>query len=148
MATPKQSPRYGCLIGRDLQGRLGQFIEADFGHADLTTAGASQALDIGDIPAGAQIRGVDIRVATAFSGGTLSAMTIDVGDAGDADAIVDGANVFAATDGQAASLPDGIAPNKRFDAATTLTATFTATGDDVADADAGACTVRVLFDVL
>lgn len=149
MTTPRTSPRFGCLIGRDLKDRLGQFIEVTITHADLTAAATSQAVDIGDIPAGAQIRGADIRLATPFTGGSVSACVVDIGDAGDADAIVDGANVLAAAvDGQASTRPLGIAPNKLFDAATTLTATFATTDDNVADLTAGECTIRVLFDVL
>mgnify|MGYP001069743208 CR=1 FL=1 len=138
----------GCFPGRAAAERLGNYIELEVGHADLTAAATTQTLNVGSLPANAQVRGVDIRVAAAFSGGSVSALSVDIGDAGDADAIVDGANVFAATDGQAASLPAGIAPNKRFDAATTITALFTATDDNLVDLTAGACTIRVLYDVL
>lgn len=117
---------------------------------DLTDADGSQALNIGAaLPANARILGVSIHTVTPFSGGAVADFTVDVGTAGDPDAIVDGADLFAAAvDGQAATRPDGIAPNKLFAAGGQLLATFACASDDVADATAGACTIDVLFAVL
>lgn len=117
-------------------------------QADLTDADGSQALNIGAVlPANSRILGVSIHSATAFSGGSVADFTVDIGTSGDPDAIVDGADLFAAVvDGQAATCPAGIAPNKLFVAAgAQLIATFACASDDVKDATAGGCTIDVLF---
>jgi hypothetical protein len=116
-------------------------------EADLTTAGAAQALNIGAaLPANSTVLGVSIHDVTAFSGASVADMTIDVGSSGDVDALVDGADVFGAAvvDGSA-TMTAGIQPNKHFTASTQLIATFRCGTDDVADATAGGCTIDVLF---
>ncbi len=121
------------------------------GHADLTDADTSQTIDIGAVlPANARILGRSIHTVTAFSGGSVSALAVDIGTSGDVDAIVDGADLFAAAvDGQAATLPDGIAPNKLFaSAGAQLIATVVSTGDNLVNLTAGAMTIDVLFSVL
>jgi hypothetical protein len=119
------------------------------GHADLTDADGSQTVNLDTaLPANARIVGVNVKLATPFSGGTASAVSVDVGSAGDPDALVDGADLFAAAvDGQASTMPSGIAPHKHFALSTQLTATFAA-NDDVLDLTAGACTIEVLYAVL
>jgi hypothetical protein len=120
-------------------------------HGDLTAAATSEAIEIGEpLPANARIIGVSIHTVTPYSGGSVSAAVVDIGTSGDADAIVDGANVFAAAvDGQASTLPAGIAPNKLFAAAgAQLLATVATTNGNVADLTAGTITIDVLFAVL
>jgi len=119
-------------------------------HATITAAAGDETLSIGAaLPANSRILGVSIHTVTAFSGGTVGDFTVDIGSAGDIDALVDGANLFAAAvDGQVATRPLGIAPNKFFAAATQLQAKFICGSDDVGDATAGACTIDVLFEVL
>lgn len=117
-------------------------------EADLTDNDGSQTLNIGAVlPANSRILGVSIHSVTAFSGGAVGDFTVDIGTSGDADAIVDGADLFAAVvDGQAATCPAGIAPNKLFVAAgAQLIATFACGTDQVKDATAGGCTIDVLF---
>lgn len=138
----------GCFPATQLQKSALQYLEATIGFADLTASATSQVIAIGELPAGAQVRGVDMRLGTAFSGGSISAMDVDVGSTGDDAALVAAADVSsAAVDGQVSDVPDGIAPHKLFDAATTINATFASTGDDVDAATAGAVTIRVLFDI-
>ena len=121
------------------------------GHADLTDADTSQDINIGAVlPANARILGVELHTATAFSGGTVSALKLDVGTSGDVDALVAQADLFAAVvDGQAASRPNGIAPNKLFAAGgAQLSGRFTSTGDNLVNLSAGSITIDVLFAVL
>lgn len=120
------------------------------GHADLTDADGSQDINIGAaLPANSRIVGVDIHTLTAFSGGSVSALVVDIGSSGDVDALVDGADLFsAAVDGGPATRPAGIRPNKTFAAGGQLTARFLATGDTLANLTAGAVTIDVLFAVL
>lgn len=117
------------------------------GAEHINAAAASQAINIGaTLPAKTYIVGVAIHTVTAFSGGSVGDFTVDIGTTDDPDALIDGANLFAAAvDGQAATRPLGIAPNKYFSAAgAQLKATFACGSDDVGDATAGAVTIDVL----
>lgn len=120
-------------------------------HGDLTDADTSQTINIGAVlPANARIIGVDMRALTAFSGGTVSALVVDVGTSGDVDALVDGADLFtAAVDGGPATMPLGIRHNKTFaSAGAQLVATFVSTTDNLVNLTAGTVTIDVLFSVL
>ncbi len=114
--------------------------------------GASVAVNIGaTLPANARITGFVIKLTTPFTGGSASAVTVDIGTSGDADAIVDGANVLAAAvDGMASTMPFGIAPFKHFvSAGAQLIATFAPDGShQLANLTAGACTIDILFTEL
>lgn len=121
-------------------------------HAELTEAvvGTSQAIDVGEpLPAGATVLGVSI-TGTAFSGGGTTALTMDLGSAGDIDAIRDGVNLFTAfVDGAPSAAPLGIAPNKYFAAATQLQATFIPDPAEALSAfTAGTVTIRVPYVVV
>jgi hypothetical protein len=147
---PATAPGRWHVVGSaDLAGASVQKRTVTVGHADLDAAALTQAIDIGeDLPANARILGVAIKLTTAFSGGGAAAVSVDIGSSGDVDAIVDGANLFAAAvDGQASTRPAGIAPNKHFVAATQLTATFIS-DVNVVGLTAGAVTIDVLFTVL
>lgn len=113
------------------------------------TNGASVAINIGAaLPANARILSANIRLATPFTGGSASAVTVDIGTTGDPNAIVAAADVLsAAVDGQASSMPFGIAPFKFFSSAgAQLKATFTPDGGhQLANLTAGSCTIEVLF---
>jgi len=119
------------------------------GHAALTDADGSQTISIGAaLPANAMILGVNVALATPFTGGGAGSVLLDIGSSGDADAIVANANLFAAAvDGCASAFSDGIAPNKIFTSSTQLTATVDA-DVNVADLTAGAATITVSFFVL
>lgn len=118
-------------------------------HADLTDADTSQTLDLFDVPAGAQLLGVpDVALGTPFSGGGNNALALDIGTAGDDDAIVNAADLYAAAvDGKASSVPAGIAPTKRFAAATTIKGKFDSVGGTMAGFTAGSVTIRQLYCV-
>lgn len=122
-------------------------------HSDLTNDvdNTPTTVNIGAaLPDNARIVGADLRSYTPFTGGGLSAVTVDIGSAGDVDALIDGADLFAAAvDGGPATIPKGIRPNKTFATATQLIATFAPdSGHDLEDATAGAITIDVLFVVL
>lgn len=124
------------------------------GHADLTegTNNTSQAINIGaTLPANARIVGVDMRSLTAFSGGSATAVTCDVGTSGDIDALIDGADLFAAAvDGGPATMPQGVRPNKTFaSAGAQLIATFlTDSGHNLEGLTAGSVVIEVFYTVL
>lgn len=113
------------------------------------TASTSQVRAMGTLPAGAFILGYSVELAEAFTGtGPLSALTVDVGTAGDADSIIDGADLFtAAVDGKASDAPAGIHSQGRYGGGT-LNATFAATGGNLNALTAGDATIRVVYVVL
>lgn len=119
-------------------------------HATITAAAGDETLSLGSpIPAGSIILGVSIVLTTPFSGGTVADFTMDVGSAGDIDALIDGADLFAAAvDGAPSSAPAGIAPHKYFAGSTQLQAKFICASDDVGDATAGSVTIRVEYITL
>lgn len=139
-------PKSGVSLAGNVQKRT-----VTVTHAELTDADGSQTINIGAVlPANARIVGCDIRGLTVFSGGTASAVAVDIGSSGDVDAIVDGADLFAAAvDGGPATMPKGVRPEKTFaTSGVQLTATFLATGDTLLALTAGAVTIDVLFIVL
>ncbi|MBA2706991.1 MAG: hypothetical protein H0U59_04205 [Gemmatimonadaceae bacterium] len=122
-------------------------------HGDLTGAvnGTAQAINIGaTLPANARIAYVDMHTFTPFTGGAVSAVSLDIGSSGDVDAIVDGADVLAAAvDGGPSTMTKGIRPNKRF---ATIGAQLLATfipdgGNPLVDLTAGAVTIDVYYFV-
>lgn len=119
-------------------------------EADITAAAALETLDFADaLPEGSYVVGTRIALATPFSGGTISDYTVDIGFAADLDALVDGADLFAAAvGGEASTRPLGISPNKLVTgnaAARTPSVTVRCGTDDVADATAGDFTATILY---
>lgn len=115
--------------------------EADNGDPVAINIGAA-------LPANSRIVGVDMRSLTEFSGGSASAVTLDIGTADDPDALVDGADLFAAAvDGGPATMPPGVRPNKTFaSAGAQLIATIAPdVGHSLQGLDAGSVVVDVLF---
>lgn len=121
------------------------------GHADLTEASnnTSQAINIGaTLPANARIVSVDMRALTVFTGGSVSAVTCDVGTSGDVDALVDGADLqTTAVDGGPATMPQGVRPNKTFvSGGAQLLATFYPdSGHALLALTAGSVTIDVFY---
>lgn len=119
-------------------------------HLTLVAAAPTEVVNLDTaLPANARVVSVNVKLTTPFSGGTVGDFTVDVGTAGDDDALIDGADLFAAAvDGQASTAPAGIAPSKHFAAGGQLIATFRCGSDDVADATAGSVTIEVIYVVL
>jgi hypothetical protein len=72
------------------------YREVTVTHADLTesTNNTAQAINIGAaLPAGARVVDSEFYLTTVFSGGSATAVTVDIGGT-DTDAIVDGADIF------------------------------------------------------
>lgn len=119
-------------------------------HTTLDAAALSQAINIGAVlPANAMILGANVAITTPTTGGGAASCTVDIGSSGDTDAIVDGADVFAAAvNGMASTRPLGIAPNKLFVAAgAQLIATVTS-DVNVSLLTAGSFTITVAFVAL
>lgn len=121
-------------------------------HSDLTAAATSEAIDIatddnGDtFPASARILDVSAVVDVPFSGGSVSALVLDVGNTGDSDEWLDDEDVFGASAGDV--LHDGGAAGT-FGAleatAYAPEALFTATGDNVVNLDAGRVRIYIKY---
>lgn len=120
---------------------------ATAGATTIDAAAAFQSINIGaTVPAGSWVVAVDITDLTVFSGGSVGDFTLDIGTSDDVDALVDGANLYAAAvDGGPSSMPLGVRPHKYFATAKQLTAKFMCGSDNVANATAGAVTIRVLI---
>lgn len=116
-------------------------------HTTLDAAALTQTINIGAVlPANTMIVGSNVAITTPTTGGGSSSCVVDIGTSGDVDAIIDGANVFAAAvDGIASTRPLGIAPDKLFvTAGAQLIATVI--GDvNVSLFTAGSFTITVAF---
>lgn len=116
-------------------------------HATLTevTNGVAQAVNIGAaLPAGAVVVAHEVVITTLFSGGTVSAVSLDVGGT-DADAVVAAMDVFTGAATGALSPGTGVHAQGAF-SAEQLTATFTPDGGNpLADLDAGDLDVTVWY---
>ena len=136
-------PTYWGAIA-ELQAAGLKYMELRVTTADLTAAATSQEVPFAAaLPTGAMIVGQEITVDTAFSGGVSSSCTVDVGGT-DADAIVDGADVFTgATTPKAGTA--GINPNG-FLGGQTLKATITS-DVNVDTLTAGDITIKVAYAV-
>lgn len=116
------------------------------GHADLTeaVAGTPQVVNIGAVlPANSRILSYNIHGTELTGGGTVS-VGLDIGTAGDPNAIVAAADALTAfVDGECSSAPAGISPHKQVGAAQ-LIATFTPDGAHaLADLTAGAVVIDI-----
>lgn len=120
------------------------------GHADLTDAvnGEAQAINIGAaLPTNAIVLGHEVNIATLFSGGSVSAVKLDIGGA-DADAIVSQLDVFTGAATGALSPRTGAHAQGKF-SAEQLTATFTPDGGHTLLAlSAGSLTITVWASTL
>lgn len=116
-------------------------------EADLTDADTSQDIAIGDIPPGAQVLGVDIALATPFTGGGATACTCSVGPSATPTQVVNAANVFAAAvNGKASTQPAGTAPSFKAGAsAVSLVAQVVSTTANLNALTAGDMTITVAY---
>jgi hypothetical protein len=121
------------------------------GLAAGNSNGASVSVNLGAVlPANANPFAFAIELGTPFTGGGATAVTLDIGTAGDPVSHVVGADVLhAAVDGYAFTMPLGKAPFKRYvSAGAQLLMRFTPDGShQLANLTAGAAHVRALYTV-
>lgn len=117
-------------------------------HGDLTDAdnGDSQTFNIGTtLPAGAWVIGHQINVATAFSGGGATDVTVAIGGT-DADGIVAATSVFTGVSGKisgtSGASPFGIYGGEQLTATVDIDA-----GHNLAGLTAGDMTISILYAV-
>lgn len=120
------------------------------GFADLTAAAATETevCSGGTFPTGARQVGFELTITTAFTGGTISAATVDCGTDGASlgDTLTDGTDVFTG----ATSPTHGLGTNgkpwlARDIGGKTPQCTVETTGDDTTNAAAGAISYKVFY---
>lgn len=127
-------------------------IKKVVGHADLTAAATTETIDFSSqIPAGATVLARFIKVDTLFSGGSVSACTVDFGDADAATGWFNGENIFTgqatgvrAKPGTLGAIVSGAAADVKL-AARTPKLKFNTTGDNVVNLSAGSLTAYVQY---
>lgn len=117
--------------------------------ADLTDADTSEDEVLFNLPARGKVWAVNIKHSTAFSGGTLSAMTVSVGDSSSPTLYATAFDVFQAA-GDTAFQDGPASPNfvSSTWAARDVFARFTATGDNMNNVTAGSVDIHVCWLVL
>lgn len=99
-------------------------------YTDIQTAATTNTATLLSLPAKTLIEFVIIKHSTAFAGGSISALTVDVGDATDADELIAAFDVVQAV-AEGASQITSAPYIGAFASATNIVATFTATGDNL-----------------
>ena len=131
---------------------------AVFGHldytltiADLTAAATTQAVTLAGFPADAFPLEVQVSVNEFFTGGAITAVTLQIGDAGDPNGLMAALNVFAVTGTDDFSVgTDGVeaeygSTGPARESAYAPEALFTSTTDDVDAATAGRVHIRLYY---
>jgi hypothetical protein len=112
-------------------------------HADLTDDDTSQAITLFTLGAGSKILGVEVKHSVAFSGGTINAMTVSVGNASSATAYTSAYDIYQAV------LNTNLQETALFKAGTAaavdVLATFTSTAGNLVAATAGSVDIKVLY---
>ncbi len=110
---------------------------------DLTTASATEDEVLFNLPANGKISGVYTKHSTAFSGGTLSALTVSVGDSSGTTVYTPTFDVFQATGNTVKQ--DVALFSSTTSAARDVLARFTAVGDTVDNITAGSVSFSVCW---
>jgi hypothetical protein len=117
---------------------------------DFTGTTAAAETITYSVPAGSAVVGCGVKVVTPFSGASLSAVALDVGETADPDGYIDAMDIFTGGDTFAynsGDLLDGTTSvSDFFAAADTIDILVTPTGDGLADATAGE--VKISFSIV
>jgi len=149
----------GILVGRPASSASGSgagllapisYIEQRITHADFVAAATTETEAITGFPANAAPLFAEIKVETDFSGGSVSAATVTVGDAGSANELLTSTNVFTGVQNTAWIQTTGAALNGKFqrEAAYSPILTITTTTDNAVNLDAGSLLVRIYYVLL
>jgi hypothetical protein len=114
--------------------------------ATINVAAAGPPATAPALPANSRILAREIRVATAFTGGAISAMTLSLGITGLTTQIVNAQSVFTAVGNVAGT--SGTDPQPFYSTSSQLLATVTSTGANLNALTAGALVVDTLYTVL
>lgn len=119
------------------------WVKYTFTYADFSTAATTNSLDLLSLPAGGIIQGVKIKHSAAFTGGAISAYTIQVGIVGTLNKYASAFNVFQAP-GNTVQQLSTTAGTENGGAATAIKVTATSTGANLNAATAGSVDIWVL----
>lgn len=118
-------------------------------HSDLEVAALTGAINLGAIlPARARLIGREVQLATLFSGGAVSACTVQIGDAGDPDSIMTATDIFTGASGFPKAGTGGVLGGAGHAAdfgGVQLQALFTVVGANLTALTAGDLTIRLYF---
>lgn len=112
-------------------------------ESDFTAAATSEAITLFTLGAGEVIHAVKIKHSAAFTGGTLSAFTLEVGISGNSTKYASAFDVFQAAADTAFQV-SSVVDSENHGSGTAIEITATSTGDNVVSATAGAAEVWVL----
>lgn len=107
----------------------------------LIPAALTADFDIANLPASANVIAKDVLVATPWTGGSISAVTVVAGVTAGGSTVLGACSIFTATNGRAASRTEGIHPTGRY--AAKLVGRLTATGGNLSTATAGNATIHI-----
>jgi hypothetical protein len=138
-------PRLGTfgfnLNNSDVIERLG-WRRYNFSSADFSTAANTNSITLFSLPANTILEKMIIKHTTAFTGGSLTAYTVQAGITGNLNKYADPFDVFQAV-AESAQQTSTIDAVENFDTATTVLITATSTGDTLDNAAAGELYVLV-----
>lgn len=118
--------------------------------ADLDAAGTSDTVDVStdddgaELPDGSYVLGAGVKVRTPFSGGSVSALTVSLGDSGDPDELLTASDVYGASSGDWLETGGAYTPWTR-ESDYAVIATFASTGDNVDQLTAGEIEVWIAY---
>lgn len=126
------------------------YKEWTIGHADLTAAATSEAISLTGFPTDAAPVACEMIVDTDFSGGSVSACVVEVGDAADPDELLTSSNVFTGVQNTAWVQTDAAVRVGKFHRETAYApeAKFTSTTDNVVNLSAGSLRIRIYYALL
>ena len=114
--------------------------------ADLTTASGTEDEVLFTLPANGILMGVRIKHSLAFSGGSLSAMTVSIGDSSSPTLYTSAFDIFQAAGATVMQFTDMLKASTS--ASRDVLARFTATSDTMDNVTAGSVDVHVCWVVL
>jgi hypothetical protein len=104
---------------------------------------------LGSIPANAKIMDAWVVRIADFAGGSVTAVTVDLGDSGNDDELLDAADLFTGAKATAAvSNADGIYSLGSIESAYVPQLVFTTVGANLDDLTAGACEICISYQAL
>lgn len=142
-------------VGVGSGGAAGTLVPISYGewritHDDLTAAATSEAIALTGFPANAAPIFAEVKVETDFAGGSASAATVVVGDAGATNELLTSTNIFTGVQNTAWIQTTGATLNSDFqrEAAYAPIATVATTDDNVVNLTAGSLLVRIYYALL
>lgn len=116
-------------------------------HEDLTAAATTESIALAGFPTDAAPVACEVFVDEDFSGGSVSALALEVGDAGDVDELLTSTSVFTGVQNTDWIQTDAAARVGKFhrEAAYSPAAKFTASSDNVVNLSAGSLRVRIYY---